>query len=120
VSKKEPIEPDVVAKALLEARDLMNDSGAHWTKGHFRWTNRKTRETKFCSVGAIREVSKKQPELRREMLHALWSVLPTPYQFRKTRQTAVLTWNDSASRSWSDISQTFKKAAARLLKEKKA
>jgi hypothetical protein len=114
-TKKRQIE---AAQLLEEALALMNDKGAHWRQGSYRWTDRRTGEVSFCSVGAIREVSKGRSALRSLMQEALAREVPASSRWLgASPRHKIEFWNDDRERSWKDISKVFKTAARRLRKE---
>ena len=111
-----------IADALLAARDLMNDKGAHWIKGTLRKTVRRktdgewTKETSFCSIGAINEITKGNPALRKATVAALAGTVPkTPWAPTEPK-SRIINWNDSGARKWGEISRAFRRAARQALK----
>lgn len=120
--KKLRATPARVAKVLKQARDLMNDQGAHWIQGKLRKTDPKTGEVSFCSVGAIQHIAKgpENAELRLEALMTLAETVSV--SFDRTRifgapgdaaRGAVIIWNDNPARSWDAIDAKFAEAQKR-------
>lgn len=54
-----------VAARLRKAKELMNSSGAHWVKGHFKLG--KGAEARYCMVGGIEAVT---PGVKRDRMYS--------------------------------------------------
>lgn len=107
------------AKVLRKALQLMNNSGAHWTKHYFEDKNPDTGETRYCSVGAIDKIINSSRLGDGEVildvaLDALAFGLPRSSLSNETRVTQ---WNDRPQRTWDDVVQRFNNAIERLEKE---
>lgn len=110
-----------VARVLEEALELMNDSGAHWTKGTYRELNDQG-EMSYCAVGAVCAIVNQNPYdgykhnvLAEGALRALASAY-RPLRNEHAYHYRVVTWNDSARTKWDDVVRRFRKAAAKARK----
>lgn len=124
---------------LNEAREKMNDKGRHWIKGRFRGKNKKG-EDSFCSIGALRSVSRKtkarkvatialaelidpkRMEARREVLenfHGKKEGREIESALYNEAESIIIRYNDGYRTRWSGVSSKFKKAAKTLEKELK-
>lgn len=107
------------ARVLRKALKLMNNSGAHWTKGDFEDTHPDTGETRYCSVGALDKIIhstrvKDGDIVLDTALDALAFGLPRSSLGSETRVTQ---WNDRPQRTWDDVVKRFNNAIERLEKE---
>lgn len=110
--KKAGPTPEEVSRALLAAVELMNDTGRHWIRGHFRARNADG-ETAYCAIGGIREVTKGNAQLRKAVYRALNKAIRKGYA--QHRISAIMYWNDT-SRSWNEVKAGFQRAAKEVLK----
>jgi len=124
------MEMTAVADALKEARELMNDSGAHWTQG--QWARQTDNgDTAYCAVGALRSVTgyvsgddygpvlweaiqilsenEEVKEAAREQFEEEFEMLPPVDR--------VIAWNDDGSRTWEEISEIFTRTEERVRAE---
>lgn len=108
-----------VAKVLLNARELMNNRGKHWIKWEFRRKN-KNGELCYCSIGAIRAAAPgdKNKRLRAAAFRALAQLIDPNYAdgTKTAAQSVIMSFNDSDSTKWGDVSKLFRKAARSVLK----
>jgi hypothetical protein len=133
-----------VAKALRDAKELMNSTGAHWTKGVLR---RGKDEVQYCSLGAIWQVTgldvealmrledlgqtspfvirekiatEGEAEVRQEAAKALAEVIVDAgrSQYGLTTEQyvecAITDWNDREVRTWDEVVEIFDRAVARV------
>jgi hypothetical protein len=104
-----------IAAKLRQARDLMNDTGAHWIQGRSA-TSARGEWVRFCSIGAIRYVVNGDPyeDSSEEdyLTEALATQIPEDEAPRGYEgPDKIVFWNDRADRTWSEISETFEQAA---------
>jgi hypothetical protein len=107
-----------VAKCLLDARELMNNGGKHWTRGAFKRRLDKD-EYAYCSIGAIRAVTtSKDQKIRNEAYRQLATMIYAGPETRNVRvaQGRIVQWNDMKA-TWGDVSRTFRQAAKRAAKQ---
>lgn len=120
---------DEVGDLLREARELMNDSGAHWTQGFYESPiveDGLIVGHKYCSLGAIRKLTDKEGRgdgyvLRRAAVIALGNderIDPymTPGQLGDydLAWSRVLHWNDAPERTWEEVEQVFRETEERV------
>lgn len=101
-----------IADKLRQALALMNDSGAHWTKGR-SWD---PETEKYCAIGAIRKVVTGDPygvsPEETQTAKALAKAIEQEEDVTSSDATDIITqWNDVDYRQWPDIVTTFTKAA---------
>lgn len=122
-----------IYKKLRAARRLMNNSGAHWTRGQLRRTNRNTGEVSYCMVGGVCEAigvrganeGYRVPKVARPALMALaQSILDDSYIIRdKFKWSApkgkvpdidvavsVITYANDNEATWEDVRRWIGKA----------
>lgn len=124
-----------VADLLKNARELMNNSGAHWIKGAYSTRIRADYsggepvfEHAYCSMGAIRHLTDEEGDqkIRWEATKALGEVeaikaipmteadaydIADRYEVAFTR---IVRWNDADERTWADVDAAFREAEKRV------
>lgn len=119
---------DEVGDLLHEARELMNNSGAHWTKGYYEspivedgWIT----GHKYCSLGAIRKLTDGEDRPAYQLRRAAVIALGNDERIRayKSPQASgdydiawsrVLHWNDAPERTWEEVEQVFRETEERV------
>jgi hypothetical protein len=118
------VEKEIVADALKRARDLMNDYGAHWIKGHWEQTL-ENGERGFCSVGALRDVTGSREN---SVLLAALQALLASEQVRTDSPDlsavatgsvnaiadVIVAWNDDPNRTWPEVDVLFTQTEERV------
>lgn len=109
-----------VAQLLDDARELMNDKGAHWVKGRLRETDRKTKEVSFCSVGAIYHLTRGEDRRKKALRKAALAELSESIRHATYGWSGsmIMGWNDAPNRTWSQVSSKFTSTAKKLRKRK--
>lgn len=110
-----------IAEVLLGALKIMNDKGAHWTKGTWSGLNDEG-EPNYCSVGALRRFTTGSAsytgDSTREAGIALARLLP-PSEVERNDcedvriwwESRIVEWNDAQDREWAEIVEKFREAA---------
>jgi hypothetical protein len=116
MSKEDAPTDAQVAQVLEEALALMNNSGAHWTKGQF--SMKVGDETLYCAIGGIRAAAPgaDKQTLRDRAVVALASnlhITPKPKLPHYARRE-IISWNDRRLTEWPDVKRIFTKAAKKL------
>lgn len=116
-----------VMRALIKARELMNNRGRHWTKRNLK--QHEKGEPVFCALGGLNEVTTGRqgysylgPRYEDPILDEAKLVLAETISGRRPRsvvtaETIIFQFNDHVNTKWGDVSRKFRTAARRIEKE---
>jgi hypothetical protein len=113
------VSPERVREILTEARNKMNDEGAHWIKG--RLSRKKKVGMCYCALGAINAATKDNEErlAAKDALirfglgrtpHISSSAFARKGVMKRVLEPIIYTFNDSVTTSWNDVDAAFRKA----------
>ena len=118
-----------LAAIVSQARDLMNDEGAHWIQNRYISASKIDGRHSFCSAGALRQVIFGEVLLTKshyddtyvrtlavlaetvcQSLGHTWERTDDPY----ANEDTIVEWNDDLGRTWQEVNAVFTRAIEKL------